>query len=111
MHRFIIFFLFLTGCSKVTYQTPNPHDEIHIKRQTFFLYGLIGDHNIDLKEVCPHGVSLIQQRITGVDFAISFFTLALVNPLTVEIRCQKRDAHVDLFSPDLYPLIAGGDTP
>jgi len=97
---FLIFLLFFTGCSKVTYKTANPHDEIHTQREIFFLYGLLGEVTVDVHKLCPHGASYIQQRITAVDAVIQMVTLMLVNPVTVEVRCNKKDAKASTYPVD-----------
>ena len=84
--------LLFTGCSKVTYQTSLPQDAVHTHREIFFIYGLIGESEVDLKEYCPFGVSSILQQQDAVDVVIRYVTFGLVSPISVEIRCAKKDA-------------------
>ena len=88
--------IFFTGCSKVTYQTSLPQDAVHTHREMFFLYGLVGDAEIDLKEYCPFGVSSVLQQQDVVDMIIQYVTFGVVSPVSVEIRCAKKGSQADL---------------
>jgi len=84
--------LLFTGCSKVTYQTSLPQDAVHTHREIFFLYGLIGESEVNLKEYCPFGISSVLQQQDAVDVIINYLTGGLVSPVSVEIRCAKKGA-------------------
>ena len=99
---FLLFLFFFTGCSKVTYKTANPHGEVHTQREIFFLYGYFGETTVDVHKLCPQGAAYIQQRITGVDAAIQMVTLMLVNPITIEVRCNKTGAAALPMDSDIF---------
>lgn len=83
----------LTACSPVTYQTGlKMAGESHIESQIFFLWGLIGESNVFLDQICPSGVAWFQSRHTFVDGLIGTFTIGLVHPLTVEVVCSDGQA-------------------
>jgi len=92
MQRFIILLSFwMLGCHKVSYTTNHPHDNVHISKEMFFFGGLIGEPEVDLQEICPQGTAWVQQRVTPGNALLSYLTLGILSPITVEVRCKKQD--------------------
>jgi hypothetical protein len=49
--------------------------------------GLIGDNEINLKRVCPTGVTSFGDEFRPFDLLFAFGTLGLYTPKTVLVRC------------------------
>lgn len=57
--------------------------------RSYFLFGLVGEHDIDAKAVCAdRGVDQIQTRISGWNALAIAFTLGLYAPKTALIWCR-----------------------
>lgn len=82
-----------TGCYKNTYTTGLPHGGgVYSQKASFFLFGLVGQHTVDIKQVCPDGVSWFQNRVDVVDGIIGCVTCGLYQPVTIEVRCSSGQA-------------------
>ncbi|MGZ3722485.1 MAG: Bor family protein [Bdellovibrionales bacterium] len=87
-------FLLMTGCSTVTMNPKgtakletNPTYE---KSYPFFLFGLIGERDVYVKEACPnHPVKQIQTVDTFLDSFLGLVTIGIYTPRTVKLWCDK----------------------
>ena len=60
------------------------------KQQTFFLWGLVGEQYIDVRNVCgAAGVTQLQTQNTFVDGVLQFLTLGIYAPRTAKIWCNR----------------------
>lgn len=75
------------GCYRVRLDVPLSGDRIVRSRQHFFVMGLIGDNEINLKRVCPTGVTSFGDEFRPFDLLFAFGTLGLYTPKTVLVRC------------------------
>lgn len=81
-----------TGCYKNTLQTGMPGAGSSDHKAKFFLWGLVGDNQFDLKQLCPSGVSeIIEQQAAG-DVIVGCLTCGIYQPVTVSIRCASGSA-------------------
>lgn len=84
--------LSLSGCYKATFirDAEAVRGEEHDQWTTFFLYGLIGTEEVDVKEFCPNGdVAVVR---TGGNFGTGFvsaITLGIYTPRKVYVTCAK----------------------
>lgn len=85
--------LVLSGCAGVTithsgdsdFQT-RPHYE---ESKHFFLWGVIGEHHVNVKEVCiDKPVKQMQSKFSAQDVLWSTLTLGLYLPRTAKVWCQ-----------------------
>ena len=59
----------------------------------FFIYGLVGTEEVDLRSLCPSGVSSIHQKAGFGDICLSTVTAGIYTPRTVEITCAAGTAY------------------
>ena len=93
MFMAMILAVMVSGCATLTIEpkgerkiTSHPTYE---KRQTFFLWGLVGDPWIDVSNVCGSSeVKQMQTQFTFVDEVLSFITLGIYAPRTAKIWCS-----------------------
>ncbi len=97
-HKKLIILLLLifinAGCATVTI-TPNGEPILDSKptfseKQTFFLFGLIGECQIDVETVCGEDtVVQLQTQDTISDNLLGMITLGIYSPRTAKIWCKK----------------------
>ncbi|RUO23910.1 Bor family protein [Aliidiomarina minuta] len=84
--------LALTACSSVTIQ-PEQGAKIvsepdYQQSKPFFLWGLAGEHRIDVAEVCGGNEPRQMQSLhTPVDGVLNIVTLGIYAPLTARVWC------------------------
>jgi hypothetical protein len=65
----------LTSCHTMRFElVPEKYDHVVYDRKSFFLWGL-STKEVDVGEICPHGVAAIREQTTFTDgfFALPFF--------------------------------------
>ncbi|MBI4598441.1 MAG: Bor family protein [Candidatus Omnitrophica bacterium] len=83
----------LSGCATVTLtqqgeRTISSHPTYE-KREAFFLWGLVGDHWIDVRKVCgTQNVQQMQTQFTFLDELFTFITLGIYAPRTAKVWCR-----------------------
>lgn len=88
-----------TGCYRNTYTTGLPQGGgTYVQKAPFFLWGLVGQKDVDMRRVCPNGVAWFQNRATFVDGLLNLVTFGIYSPLTIEVRCSSGQAY--LLEPD-----------
>ena len=65
----------------------------HEVKQTFFLYGLVGGSDVDLKSLCPAGVAEISSEHSVVDGLAFWLTAGLYAPTSVNVHCKSGQAY------------------
>lgn len=89
-----------TGCYKNTYVTGLGTDGgAYTQKASFFLWGLVGRHTVDMNQVCPGGVGWFQNRWTFGDGFIGCITLGIYQPVTIEVRCNSGQAWMAVPDP------------
>lgn len=59
------------------------------ERKHFYLFGLIGEHRIDVTKVCKDSqVTQMQTQRTPTDVALSIFTGFVYSPHTAKVWCE-----------------------
>ena len=87
--------LFLGGCAGVTITENGPanfHYRPHYEESKhFFLWGLIGDHRVDVKSICTieQPVIQMQSKFTALDLLYGGVTLGLYLPRTAKVWCKR----------------------
>jgi hypothetical protein len=85
--------LLLSGCYTTRYQTnlspggPKVEDKGH-----YFLWGLIGEKKIDMKQACPNGAARWMNQQSFVDGLLGAITLGIYIPRSIEIECAGKKA-------------------
>jgi hypothetical protein len=77
-----------TGCYTVRFQTNLPPGGAKYEEKgNFFLWGLVGEKEVDLKKLCPAGPARWQNQQTFVDGLIGTVTLGIYIPRTINVEC------------------------
>lgn len=59
------------------------------KSYDYFLWGIVNDHDIDVKDACRGGkVEQMQTQYTFVDALLGICTLGIYSPRTAKVWCQ-----------------------
>ena len=90
--------LLAAGCMKTTITTGAPAGAASDHKARFFLYGLIGETDFNLDQMCPTGVSKIEDSAEFGDVLASCITCSIYTPRTVRITCASGSAY--LITPD-----------
>jgi hypothetical protein len=94
--RPLILLLAMTGicaCSSVTIRPDggdrDSSDPSYLDSKPFYLAGLIGDHEVDVNEVCEGAeVSQMQTVTTLSDYLLGLITILVYSPRTVKVWCE-----------------------
>lgn len=79
-----------TGCYTVRYRTAQaPSHERHQERLNYWVVGLVGEHEIDLDQYCPEGLSAWRTEAQPLDTLFSIATLGIWTPRHVVIECGE----------------------
>jgi len=78
----------LSGCYTARYQTnlapggPKMEEKGH-----YYLWGLIGEKTVNLKQACPSGASRWMNQQSFVDGLLGVITIGIYIPRTIQIEC------------------------
>lgn len=74
---------------KINYSNPrvSASGQVHEKKQSFFLWGLVGGDEVDLQNTCPNGVARIASQSSAVDGILTVITGGLYSPMSVKVQC------------------------
>ena len=80
-----------SGCYNVTYisKTRMPAAVVQEEKMNFFIFGLVGEHDIQAGQRCPTGVAKINTTQTGVNILLTIITLGIYSPRTAKITCAQ----------------------
>mgnify|MGYP001242165339 CR=1 FL=1 len=94
--RFLIFvlsfILVISGCRvHVRYPSEFPSKTVITNEETFWFWGLIGEKNYDVNDLCPKGrVYEVKIYNTILQSTYTIFSLGIYSPRTVTIVCSIR---------------------
>ena len=80
-----------TSCWKHTYTVGAGAPEgqqIYKKWHSHYLFGLIGDKNVDVTTLCPSGNATVKDQHSFVNQIIQFLTIGIYGPTTVTVLCD-----------------------
>lgn len=85
--------LTLSGCASVTITESGPSDFTYRphyeESKHFFLWGLIGEHRIDVTKICrQYPVKQMQTKYSALDALYASLTLGLYLPRTAKVWCE-----------------------
>jgi hypothetical protein len=98
-----------TGCYTTRFQSNlAPGGAKYEEKGNYFLWGLVGEKEVDLKKLCPAGASRWQNQQTFVDGLLGFITIGIYIPRTINVECTAGKASAlggdaDLVSQIAYP--------
>jgi hypothetical protein len=96
-----------TGCYTVRFQSSLPPGGAQYEEKGhFFLWGLVGEKEVDLKKLCPAGPSRWQNQQNFGDGVLGFFTLGIYIPRTVKVECTAAKAEAGDVDPALLAQLA-----
>ena len=86
--------LIMSACSSVTVRpdggAKDSSEPSYIDSKAFYLLGLIGEHDVDVNEVCEGAaITQMQTVATGTDWIISVLTLGIYTPRTAKVWCAE----------------------
>ncbi len=87
----------LSACTSVTIK-PNGGEKLHtepsyIDSKPFYLFGLIGEHTVNVNEVCDGAeVEQMQTLISSNDYLLNIITLFIYSPRTAKVWCRYEEA-------------------
>lgn len=88
----------LSGCMRNTISTGKPPGAYHELKGKFFLYGIVGQEDVNVGQLCPNGVSKIEEK-TGVgDWLLTCVTVSIYTPRSIKVTCTSGSAY--LLVPD-----------
>jgi hypothetical protein len=83
-------FLALGACQTVKFQTAAPESgRRYEQRVSFWFWGLMGKHDVDLDAACPEGAASWQNQQTFGDLLFDLVTLGIYAPRTVTVTCAE----------------------
>ncbi len=104
--------LLLSGCYTVSYQTKVPGSGVYKEqRGDYFLWGLVGQQHVFLKQLCPDGVSRWRSQQTFVDGLLGVVTLGIYIPRHVTVECAGAATHSLRLDDDLARALAENRAP
>lgn len=83
-----------SGCSSVTLRPKGGDKDLgeptYLDSKAFYLWGLVGEHKVDVNEVCEGADVLQMQSVTTLsDYLIGFVTLFIYAPRTAKVWCDE----------------------
>lgn len=91
MHRHfvILTFILFTSCSTVEINLGGRPDRRAItETKPFYILGIVGSHQLIMKDYCKTGVSKIKEQTTFIDALLTGVTFGVYAPRTVNIYCR-----------------------
>jgi hypothetical protein len=97
------------GCYKATFiRDPNAVKGVeHDQWLDFWIFGLVNEQNIDVKQFCPDG--RVAQVVTGGNFAtgiVSVLTIGIYSPRKVYVTCATDGRALQLELDEQGKLVA-----
>lgn len=84
----------LSGCVTARYYTDSqPGGAHHEEGADFFLWGLVGEKEVNLDAICPQGVSRWYNQATFLNGFLQFITLGIYAPRTIVVECSGGKAY------------------
>ena len=88
----VLFLLVLSGCKvQVRYPSEFPSKTVITNEETFWFWGLIGEKNYEVNDLCPQGrVYEVKIYNTILQSTYTMLSLGIYSPRTVTIVCSIR---------------------
>ena len=88
----LLFFLVISGCKvQVRYPSEFPSKTVITNEETFWFWGLIGEKNYEINDLCPKG-RMYELRIYNsiLQSTYTMLSLGIYSPRSVTIVCSIR---------------------
>jgi len=77
-----------TGCFGTTFRTNlEPGGARYVQALPYFIGGLIGEHTVDFRQICPQGVARWKVESTFLDMCLTGLTGSCYSPRTLLVEC------------------------
>ena len=98
--------LLCSGCFSYHYRNPElPAGPQHEEWLSYFLFGIVGHHDIDIREVCPGGeVNHIELGTNGATWLVSSLTLGIYTPRKIYVTCADIPAATEAAPEAVAPV-------
>lgn len=101
--------IFATSCWKHTFTVGAgavDGQQVYKKWHHHFLFGLIGDTNVDVRKVCPSGNATIKDQHSFVNGLIQGLTLGIYGPTTAKVYCDDgKQAKIELSGEQVSEIV------
>jgi hypothetical protein len=106
----VLLFIPMTGCMKHTFTVgrgaPLNSEVVYDHWHHHWIFGLIGDLNVDINHLCPSGNATIHEETSFLNGLIAALIGGLYNPTTVTVRCAGGDVtEIDLSADDVHRIV------
>ena len=99
--------LVATGCFKHSYdvgsggdtQSEPSYDSWH----SHWLFGIIGEEEVDVSQECPNGNATVKDRVTFVNALVGILVGVIYYPTTVSVYCAEKGKAAQRRSVELSP--------
>lgn len=79
------------GCYRVQYYTEaTPNGQERWRWNHFFVWGVAGHGETDIRAECPHGIARAAVKHSFPNMLLSVLTLGIYTPTTTELWCAER---------------------
>lgn len=90
----VLLLVIVSGCSSVTLRpsggSKDSSPPSYLDSKAFYFWGLIGEHRVDVNEVCEGAeVSQMQTIMTSSDYLFGLVTFYIYSPRTVKVWCKQ----------------------
>jgi len=81
--------LMTSGCYKTTFVNDAlvPTNEEDSQRKAYFLWGMVGDGEVDVRQICKHDAHTITWEADFLDVFVGAITLGIVGLRSVTVEC------------------------
>ena len=80
--------LLFAGCGAATFSEPRfARSERHDVWLHHYLYGLVGQRELDARRYCARGVANVRVFESGSSLALSILTLGVYTPIVARVEC------------------------
>lgn len=100
-----------SGCFKHTFDVgagaPNGK-EVYSSWHSHWLFGIIGDKKVDVKDLCPSGDATIHNEISFLNGLVGAFVGVIYYPTTVKVTCKGggKSAELQLDKNEMAAIVA-----
>jgi hypothetical protein len=71
-----------------------------------WIFGLIGDENVDISKLCPSGNATIHEETDFLNGLVAAFVGGIYNPTTVTVRCEGGGmSEIQLSADDVHAIV------
>lgn len=76
-----------SACFRVNVESAHAGGRIVEQREHFFVFGTVGESQIEMARVCPEGIASFGDGFTAQDVAFAIASVGVYTPRTVWVQC------------------------